>query len=788
VRDFEELGLFYLGRRFDAGRGEPTDEPYLLPARDLTTHAVCVGMTGSGKTGLGISLLEEAAIDGIPALAIDPKGDLGNLALAFPELRPEDFEPWIDPDEARRAGRSPHEQAQATAERWRAGLAASGQDGARVARFAGSAEVAIYTPGSRAGLPLSPLRSFAPPPPALAADPDAVRERAQAAVSGLLALLGRDADPLRSREHILLARIVAESWERGAELDVPGLIRALEAPPFARVGALELESFFPARDRFALAGELNNLLASPAFEAWLDGDPLDIGRLLRTPDGRPRLAVLSIAHLSDAERMFFVTLLLSELVAWMRAQPGTESLRALLYMDEVFGYLPPTANPPSKVPLLTLLKQARAFGVGVVLATQNPVDLDYKALGNAGTWFLGRLQTERDRARVAEGLAAASALAGEGADLERQLGALEKRVFLARSAGEDAPTLFQTRFALSYLRGPMTRDDLKRLAKPAAAAKPATPAGTPSAAPARPAPAAKLEAGPPLLPPEIGQVFLAGAGAPSAYRPALLAELQVHYAAPAQDLDLWQRVRLLVPFDPESARPLYEEARELPPDGAAANVPIPGARFLPVPDEAGRPARYAAWGREIVRHVQRERPLALSQCTALGVVSKPGETEGEFRARLRERLREERDRALDALRERYDRRVEQARERVAAARARAEREGDQYRDQKLQTAVSVGASVLGAIFGRRRGGLGGAATAARAASRAVRERGDIARAEDTVRGAEGALAELEQELAAKLAELRASLAESAVAVTPISVAPRKGDLALDRIVLAWEPI
>ena len=350
--------------------------------------------------------------------------------------------------------------------------------------------------------------------------------------------------------------------------------------------------------------------------------------------------------------------------------------------------------------------------------------------------------------------------------------------------------LFQTRFALSYLRGPMTRDDLKRLAQRRAEAAPPAAAGAPAPArsAARPAPAAKLEAGPPLLPPDIQQVFLAASGAAESYRPALLAELKVHYAAPAQDLDLWERVRLLVPLDPDGAQPLYDEARELPEERGTAASPEPGARFLPLPDDAGRPARYAAWGREIVRHVQRARPLALSQCASLGVVSRPGESEGEFRARLRERLREERDRAIDALRDRYDRRVEQAKGRVAAARARAEREGDQYRDQKLQTAVSVGASVLGAIFGRRRGGLGGAATAARAASRAVRERGDIARAEDTVRDAEAGLAELEQELTAKLEEIRASLAESSLAVTPLAVAPRKGDLALDRVVLAWEPI
>jgi hypothetical protein len=785
MRNLEELGLFYLGRVYDAERGAPTAEPYLLEARDLTTHAVCVGMTGSGKTGLGVALLEEAALDGIPALAIDPKGDLGNLALRFPALRPEDFEPWVDADEARRAGHSPAEHARALAERWRAGLAEWGEDGERVGRYVRAAEVAIYTPGSQAGKPLSLLRSFAAPAPALARDPEAVRERAQAAVSGLLALLGRDADPLQSREHILLARLVGEAWERGADLDLPGLIRGLEHPPFTRVGALELESFLPARERFALAGALNNLLASPAFQPWLEGEPLDVARLLHGADGRPRIAVLSIAHLSDPERMFFVTLLLAEVVAWMRAQPGTASLRALLYMDEVFGYLPPTANPPSKVPLLTLLKQGRAFGLGVVLATQNPVDLDYKALGNAGTWFLGRLQTERDRARVAEGLA--SAAAGVGADrgrFEALLGGLAKRVFLARSAGADEPVLFQTRFTLSYLRGPLTREDLRRLGGGGAAA----PAEAPAVAAARPAaaPDRALEGSRPLLPPEIEQVFLPAPGAAPSYRPALYAEAQVHYAAARLGVDAWRTLRLAIPLEPE-AGPRFEDARELGDGESPRREPAEGARFLPLPHAAARPARYAAWGRELKSWLQRERPLRLLRSTEPALVSRPGESEGDFRVRLRETLREARDQALEALRAKYERRSEQARERVAAARARLDREGDQYRDQKLQTAVSVGASVLGALFGRRRSAAG-AATAARAASRAARERGDVSRAEDQLRDAEQDLAALERELDEQLEALRARYAADAIALEPVEVAPRKGDLALERIALAWEPV
>jgi hypothetical protein len=454
-------------------------------------------------------------------------------------------------------------------------------------------------------------------------------------------------------------------------------------------------------------------------------------------------------------------------------------------MDEVFGYLPPTANPASKLPLLTLLKQARAYGLGVVLATQNPVDLDYKALGNAGTWFLGRLQTERDRARVVDGLeSAAGGGVRDRAHFEELLGGLGKRVFLVRSAHEDEPILFQTRWTLSYLRGPLTREDVRRLRRrdaPAFAPPASLAAPIPAAAPE----AAGLETGRPLLAPGIEQVFLPGAAA--SYRPALLAEAQLHYASPGAGVDSWERVRLLVPFAAGETRPRLEAARELPASLVLGREPVAGARFLALPPEAALPARYTAWGRELRGHLQRARPLRLLHCAAAKLSSRPGESEGEFRVRLRGHVHELRDRALAGLREQYARRLETARARLAAARARLEREGDQYRDQKLQTAVSVGASVIGALFGRRRSGLGGAATAARAAGRAARERGDVGRAEDQLRGAEQALAALEAELDASLEALRGRFGEDALALEVLEVAPRKGDLSVERVALAWEP-
>lgn len=444
--DYEKLGAFYLGQAVDPSSGARTDELLLLDSRDLTTHGVIIGMTGSGKTGLGLGLLEEAAIDRIPVIAIDPKGDLANLLLTFPSLAPSDFRPWINEEAARQKGVEPEIYAQQQAELWRNGLKEWGQDGERIRRLREHADFAVYTPGSAAGRQVSLLKSFDAPPQALIDDADAFRDRVQSAVTGLLGLLGINADPVQSREHILLSSLLDDAWRKGRSLDLGALIQAIQQPPFTRLGVMELETIYPSKDRFALAMQLNALLASPGFQGWMEGEPLDVGAFLYTPGGKPRVAIFSIAHLDDAQRMFFVTMLLSAVLAWTRSQPGTTSLRALLYMDEVFGFFPPSANPPSKLPMLTLLKQARAYGVGVVLATQNPVDLDYKGLGNAGTWFIGRLQTDRDKMRVLDALD--GAMAGSNpiprAELDRLISGLGKRVFLMHSVHRGAPTLFTT--------------------------------------------------------------------------------------------------------------------------------------------------------------------------------------------------------------------------------------------------------------------------------------------------------------------------------------------------------
>jgi hypothetical protein len=437
-------------------------------------------MTGSGKTGLALGLLEEALIDNIPVIAIDPKGDLPNLLLTFPNLAAEDFLPWVDEQEAVAAGLTRPQFAAQQAEIWRKGLADWTQGPERIARLRAAAELAVYTPGSRSGLAVNALGSFAPPPAAVMEDRDLVRERVQSTTTSLLALAGIEADPISSREHILVANLFNAAWSQGKGLDLPGLVRAIQEPPMARVGVMDLESFYPSKDRFQLAMRFNNLLAAPGFEAWLEGEPMDIGRLLFTAEGRPRASIFTISHLGEAERMFFVSKLLNEILAWVRTQPGTSSLRAVLYMDEIFGFFPPVKNPPSKQPLLTLLKQARAYGLGVVLATQNPVDLDYKGLANTGTWFIGRLQTEGDKQRVMAGLEGA---AGGGSfdrgRMERILAGLGKRVFLMNNVHENTPVTFQTRWTLSYLRGPMTREHIKALTAAGAAVASWPPAPAP---------------------------------------------------------------------------------------------------------------------------------------------------------------------------------------------------------------------------------------------------------------------------------------------------------------------
>jgi len=458
---------FYLGRRFDPTTRRLIDEVVYYDSRDLTTHAVVVGMTGSGKTGLCVTLLEEAVMDNIPSIIIDPKGDITNLMLTFPEMKPEEFAPWVNVDDARRAGQEIDEYAQEVAQQWRDGLETWGITPQRLARLRDSARFSIYTPGSDAGLPVSILDAMHAPPEGFQADEELHRERISGIVTALLALIGKQVQPVKDREHVLIANIFEHAWRQGEDLTLEDVILRVQKPPFAKLGVFDVNTFFPEKDRFALAMELNNIIAAPSFQSWLQGEPLDIQSLLYTPEGKPRVSIFYVAHLNDAERMFIVTLLLENMLAWMRTLSGTTSLRAILYFDEVFGFFPPYPyNPPSKDPLLRLLKQARAFGVGLVLATQNPGDLDYKGLSNAGTWFIGKLQTENDKNRVLTGLESLQSAKHpfDIDDIDRLLSSLDPRVFILHNVHDNGGAFpFYTRWAMSYLRGPLTRQQIRTL-------------------------------------------------------------------------------------------------------------------------------------------------------------------------------------------------------------------------------------------------------------------------------------------------------------------------------------
>jgi hypothetical protein len=801
MTDFEKLGVFYLGRAYDLTSKSSRDELILYDSKDLVTHAVCVGMTGSGKTGLCLAVLEEAAIDGIPAIVIDPKGDLANLLLTFPNLAPQDFRPWINEDDARKKGVSPDEFAAQQAELWKSGLGKWGQDGARIRRLRDAADFAVYTPGSNAGLPVSILKSFAAPESAVMDDGELLRERIATTSTSLLGLLGVDADPIQSREHILISTILGHAWQNGTDLDLAGLIGQIQNPPVQRIGVLDVESFYPSKERFALAMRLNNLLAAPGFSSWLEGEPLDIQSILYAGSGKPRIAIFSIAHLGDAERMFFVSLLLNQVLGWMRQQPGTTSLRAIVYMDEIFGYFPPTANPPSKAPLLTLMKQARAFGVGMMLATQNPVDIDYKGLGNAGTWFIGRLQTERDKARLLDGLEGAAA--GQSAKFDRSameqtLAGLGNRVFLMNNVHEDAPVVFESRWALSYLRGPLTRQQIKALMDPVkgVAATPTPTAATPASPSPKVSTATSASSARPVLPPEITQLFVPirtnpASGARLVYQPSLLGCGNVYFTDTKTGVDQEEELCLLAPLTDNIVAAEWSSAEEVSFDETELErEPAASASFASLPAAAGKAKSFDAWKKQFADSLYRGRSLQLFRSPSLKQTSKPGESERDFRVRLQQAARERRDAEVEKLRPKYASKLATLQERLRRAQQAVDREREQSTASKWNTAVSVGATLLGAFLGRKAtsiGTVGRATTAARGAGRVYKESQDVARAGETVEAVQSQIDALNAQFQAESDELARLLDPAAEPLETVALKPKKTNIAVRSVVLAWTP-
>ncbi len=816
-------GKLYIGRQWDLDSGQTQDKELFYDPDDLTTHGVVVGMTGSGKTGLCIDMLEEAALLGIPALMIDPKGDITNTLLHFPDLLPQDFAPWINPDEVRREGKTVEQASEETAELWRGGLDSWGIAGDRIQALKDSASFAIYTPGSDAGLPVNIMASLSAPAISWDSNREQIREQIASTATALLGLIGlTDVDPVTSREHVLLANIFENAWSQGQDLDLGELIMQIQSPPFDKVGFLSTDAFFDDKDRFELAAKFNNLVASPSFQTWIEGDPLDIQTLLYHEDGRPRHSVFYIAHLADQERMFFVTLLFSAIETWMRTQSGTGSLRTLIYFDEIFGYLPPTSNPPSKEPMLRLLKQARAFGVGLLLATQNPVDVDYKALSNAGTWFIGRLATARDKDRLLDGLAGAAGGGPDRKTLSDAISSLGKRVFVARNVHEKESALFQTRWAMNYLAGPMTRIQIPALNQLAGAepvpgqetgkppqqetvaetiAKGAAVASLPEAAvdvdelpgtrtpPPLPRGAGELFITPTLNPEEAIQkagrsLPLDASVAGLLYRPAIFGQASVLYNARKYDIRHEKEFAFLVHDVRANGRVDWEEFLINPLDFKRLDSdPQDGARFSALEEAISEKGSLSDLKSDLADWIYRDAPMMVKANEVLDVYGGPDESLETFRQRsvaaADDKLQDEEDK----LEEKYQRKLDNLATKLKREeRELAEDEADVSR-RKQEEYTSYAETIFSFFSGRRR-----------SLSTAMSKRGRRSKAEEEVEESIEEIADLKEQIADlkleledEIDELETHWMEVAEEHGEIPVTPYKKDIHLDFFGIAWLP-
>ncbi|MCA1963767.1 MAG: DUF87 domain-containing protein [Prosthecobacter sp.] len=796
---YEKLGAFYLGRGYDLAAKQLQEDLVMYDSKDLVTHGVVLGMTGSGKTGLCLALLEEAAIDGVPVIAVDPKGDIGNALLTFPNLSTEEFQPWVNPDDARRKGISVDDYAQQQASLWQKGLADWGQSSTRIQKLRETVDMAIYTPGSNAGLPVSILSSLDCPSAAVMDDAETLADRIESTVSSLLGLMNVDADPVQSPEHILLSNILGHCWKKGQNVTLENLVRHIQQPPIRKVGVVDIDSFMPETKRTALAMKLNNLIASPGFASWLEGEPLDIQRMYYTPEGKPRVTIFNIAHLSDTERMFFVSLLLNQLLGWMRQQQGTTSLRAIFYMDEIFGYLPPSAMPPSKKPMMILLKQARAFGLGLLLATQNPVDLDYKALANIGTWWIGRLQTERDKARLLDGLEGAASTSGGKFDrraMETAMSGLGNRVFLMNNVHEDGPCIFHVRWIMSYLSGPLARDQVKRLMDPVRPAKKAAAASEddgflPPGATA--APAAARNTVKPKLPEGTAEFFIPCDISPESlcYVPAILRSAIVNFDDAKKKISGISRITLVNPIDTNGQRVLWDKFVDIPRDVDLATwstQPEEGAEYAELPGAAQKSTTYASIRKDYTDWVYANHFLEVSYSPLLDAYSNPGEKVDEFKARITQTARELRDKAIEELRAKAAKTIKSLEDKAAKAQLKVDTQKQQATSAKLSAAVSIGTSLLGAFLGRK-SGISSLVKSSHvtSASRVMREGQEAAAAEAELKAVMEEIASLNQTLEDETQKIRDQYDPASLTLETFRLTPVKTRIQPDAIGILWLP-
>jgi hypothetical protein len=834
---------FYLGRKYDPESQTVTDEKITYDPADLTTHAVVTGMTGSGKTGLCITLLEEAALKGIPAIIIDPKGDLTNLLLHFPDLAPQDFQPWIDPDMARRSGKTLDQLSLDASSAWRAGLQEWDIPLERIQALKNAVQFAIYTPGSDAGVPVSVLSSLAVPEIPWQENREVLREKINSTVTALLGLVGYDnIDPLRAREHILLANIFESEWSADKDVELNELILKTQTPPFDKLGAFPVETFFPAKDRMDLAMLLNNILAAPTFETWREGQPLNIASLLYTEDGRPRHSIFYLAHLPDTERMFFVTLLLSAVETWMRTQKGATSLRALLYIDEIFGYIPPQRNPPSKGPLLRMFKQARAFGLGLLLATQNPVDVDYKALSNAGTWFVGKLQTEQDKNRLLDGLEGATGGFARN-EFDKLISSLGKRIFVLHNVHATQPILFQTRWAMNFLAGPSTRNqipDLNKLAGSisdgtsvvrASAPAPAAPASlsafqpvsvvSPHSAPGDAPPNPPMASRPssmvnsqseidgsqtkPPIPAWIKEYFLpqnyslpeafsaANRSMPHevvidgvVYRPGLLASAQVRILDRKLGVDSEiTRSVLVQSVDKRGVVRWEENPYSGTPLDNIDTAPVPGARFGTIDSPLNNTKLMTSLQKDFSDWVFRNSSVRARANQALKVYAGPDVSQADFVRACAEAARDARDAEIAKKTAQLERQLKTLQDKLTREERELREDESELSNRKLEEAGTHLENITGLFGGRRKASrLSSSLTKRRMTEQA---KSDVEESITAIDQYKQQIVELEKRREEVVAEINNRWGNVVNESTEVIVTPKKTDVFVNLFGLAWMP-
>ncbi|RJQ44141.1 MAG: DUF87 domain-containing protein [Anaerolineaceae bacterium] len=769
----------YLGKLFDLSTKKLiADQPLLYDLDDLTTHAIVTGMTGSGKTGLCIGLLEEAALQNIPAIIIDPKGDLTNLLLHFPELKPADFEPWINPDLARSEGKTIPEMAAITADNWQKGLQEWEIGKEDLLNLQSSVERAIYTPGSSRGIPINILTSFNPPQVNWDENEESLREMISSTVSALLTLIGfKDIDPLRSREHILIANIIEHSWKNNSALDLTTLILLIQDPPITKLGAFPIDKFFPKKERDGLALQLNNFLASPSFQSWIEGQPLDVADFLFTSDGKPRHSIFYIAHLDDTERMFFVTLLFAAIDTWMRKQTGTTSVRALLYFDEILGYLPPVANPPSKPLIIRLLKQARAFGLGLVLTTQNPIDVDYKALSNAGTWMIGRLQTDQDKQRLLDGLESAAGGLSRSA-LDKTISSLGKRVFLLQNVNEKQPQIFQTRWAMDYLSGPLSIQQIPALNKlvgmqmPTASLVEKEKVETYSTAPSADTTSLSIAA-----------EYVRLGSSPSGKKAALLGQAEVSFYSRSPVINVSHTITVIIPAPPQ---------RALDWNGNIA-AGLTRDSFSPAGDSGMDRNNLSEWMKDPKWWAEREKEfeqwiyesdsLSVFRNKETGLQSQAGEDRAAFEQRLNAAAQEKMKTELAVLERGFQTKILSAQNKVDRQKLRVEKVESEVNNRRLELLGKGGQAVFTLLTKKKVTGLSSSLTK----NRMLQEsQSKLEEAQQVLADYQEELENLQANLADQKAVINQKWDSTSLTVEEIRLTPTKQHIRVDKFGILWE--